>query len=397
MKDASRPQKVLILVQHLGVGGLENVVLNLCLELKKGGLFHPLVWIYDSFRDQPTMVEVFKKNQIEVFEHFKPQGFSLSALFSLRRFLSENNIKLVSSHDLGPLIYATLARLLLLGKMRLIHTQHSFVHVRRQPRLALYEKIFSRLTHTIVAVSESISSEYLALGVSPRKIKIIPNGVSAPSQPKFNREEKQAQRELVIQSLQEETVRGRLQTLVTSLWIVCVARLYPRKGHAQMLALWSSLPAELRVQCALIWVGPEAQTDFADSLKSQIQASPNPERIVWVGPSFQPSEWYRSSDVFLSLSEEEGMPLAPIEASTYGLPLVLSKIPGHEFLRPYSFQYELKSPEQGVEILSTLLSDLKIAPEAYLETLWNQNTPLRKAYSSEQMTSQYVKLFLGPK
>lgn len=386
----AKHKKVLFIVQHLSVGGLENVVLNLCLGLTHSPL-QPVVWIYDSIPGQPNLIEVFRNHAIEVHEEFKPQGFSVRSVLKLRRFILDEKIEIVNTHDLGPLIYGAFVKLLLALKLRIIHTQHSFVHVRRLKKLATYEKVFTRFANQIVAVSEAIEKEYHELGIPPDKISVIPNGVASLSTTLPSAQFKKVARNSLLKNWPQ------LESVRSLIWVVSVARLFPRKGHEPLLHVWQSLPQALRDQLALIWVGPEAQNGMARKLLDQAKTLPNSEQIIWVGSSLHVNQWYDSSDIFVSASEEEGMPLAPVEAIGHGLPLILSKIDGHRFLIPYSRQYDLNQPAQGAVQLAEIVGNLKSAPEAYLQTNWERTTPLRKHFSSEQMTAGYMKLFLGPK
>lgn len=56
------------------------------------------------------------------------------------------------------------------------------------------------------------------------------------------------------------------------------------------------------------------------------------KNIIFAGKSNNKSEIYDSFDVLISSSKSEGLPLSVIEAISAGKPLILSKIPAHEFI-----------------------------------------------------------------
>ncbi len=72
-----------------------------------------------------------------------------------------------------------------------------------------------------------------------------------------------------------------------------------------------------------------------------------------MGTTHRPELWLTSSDLALSCSEFEGMPLGPIEAAGAGLPMVLSEIPGHAVVKDASLQFPLGDHSEGARLVET--------------------------------------------
>ena len=153
--QASGTPKIIILTQYLGLGGLERMVLNLARGLKQDGNWSPVIVAYDQ-TDLifPTLHEEFKRSDIPVVDIKKGSGISIKVVFALAREVIRNKALVIHSHDLGALIYAVLTKWATLGAVRVIHTQHSFIHLEADPKYKHYEKFFSVFADEIATVSD---------------------------------------------------------------------------------------------------------------------------------------------------------------------------------------------------------------------------------------------------
>jgi glycosyltransferase involved in cell wall biosynthesis len=99
------------------------------------------------------------------------------------------------------------------------------------------------------------------------------------------------------------------------------------------------------------------------------------------------------ADLFISCSAYEGMPLAPLEAAGSGLPLVLSAIPGHDFLKQESYQFPLSDLEKGAACIEEALSWVETEGEGYQAKLWESRKSIRERFSIQSMANQYSALY----
>jgi glycosyltransferase involved in cell wall biosynthesis len=170
--------------------------------------------------------------------------------------------------------------------------------------------------------------------------------------------------------------------------------MHPGKGQDIALDVWSSLPREVRTSLTLFFVGQETDKDYAENLRRRISEAPDRERIVIVGPSEQPQEWIQSSDIFISGSLHEGMPLAPLEAAGAGLPVLLSNIDGHRFLQEWAHYFDPGKPEDGAREIEGILNELRSGKDVeFFEHQWNKATPLREQWGAGAMAASYAKVF----
>jgi hypothetical protein len=86
--------------------------------------------------------------------------------------------------------------------------------------------------------------------------------------------------------------------------------------------------------------------------------------------------------------------LAPLEAAGSGLPVLLSRIPGHNFLKPYARYFDRTRPDDGARRLTALLMEIAATGEtAFFEHQWQAAAPLRRQWSETTMAASYMNVF----
>ncbi|HTL12681.1 MAG TPA: glycosyltransferase [Bdellovibrionota bacterium] len=393
---ATGERKVLMVTQYLGMGGLEKMILNLCLEYQATGQWEPRVFAYEQREaggGYMSLLPEFRKAGIPVDTFLKGRGFSIKAVLRLIKIVLREDVRVLHSHDLNGLIYAAAAKALLLGRVRLVHTQHSFVHLARAKRYRTYEKFFTFFVDELTVVSEDTKRRYGELGLPPSRVRLVQNGVSFPQKPIASRAEKIEARKGLIESVQDAAVRARLKELQGASWILYLARIHPVKGQAHALKIWAAMDPQVRRRSALILVGPATHPDLLDELMTQASGLPDADRVVFTGGTHEPYRWFSSSDVYLSCSDFEGMPLGPIEAMGSGLPAVLSDIEGHAFLGKHSTLISVADPETSAELLSQVVYGAERADGSEYRRHWDRSQWIRDGYSMGRMAKSYIGLY----
>jgi len=388
LSTAPGPIRVLELAQTLGLGGLERIVYSLALMLNKHERFKALVVVYDHQDDKPSLASLYEATGIPLFRWQKGKGFSFLSIYRLIQIIFSEKVRVLHAHDLGPLVYGSLVKLLLLGRVKLFFTEHSRQDIEQSSRHQLYYKFFLRFPDRIIAVSPGVKSGLVALGVKPGRIEVIPNGVPFPLSPATLKgpDEKLALRKRIAPDLSPELYSAR--------WMLCMARIQKGKGQDIALDVWSALPPEVRAKLALFFVGQETQAGYVESLRQRIRSGPDPDRIVVIGPSEHPQEWIQSADLFISGALLEGMPLAPLEAAGAGLPILLSDIEGHRFLEPWAHYFDFNKPDDGAKKIFEILETLNREGEsAFFENQWNAAASLREKWAESVMTDSYLKKY----
>lgn len=390
---------VLLFTQHLGIGGLERVVLTLGQTLKKTTHWNVFVFSHDSDENAQnytakSLVKEFLDAGIPVDALKKGRGFSFKTVVRLIKSIFSNRIDVIHSHDMGTLIYAVIAKILTLGRVRVVHTQHSFVHLGRHKRYQLYEKVFTTFVDQLTVVNESLVDSYLKLGLSKERLHVIHNGVSFPEERIQNRDQKLARRQTVMATL-SETQKQLLAPHASDFWLLYLARLHSVKGQRDLARVWEKLDPKVRAKAVLLVVGPEAEVGETAKVLESFAGVPDRARVVFIDGTKVPQEWLASSDLFISCSKFEGMPLGPLEAIGAGLPAVLSGIEGHRFLSSISKQYAPNDFSAGAEQIAASLAESGFGSSIYYDRHWDAAKWIRDRFSLKAMANAYARLYPG--
>ena len=384
-----------MLTQYLHMGGLERMIFNLATALKTDGEWDPQVFVFDQLPDadpENDLRPTFADAGIPVTSFLKPSGFSVRALLNIHRKLSTENISVLHTHDLGPLIYGVCAKLLGFGRVRLIHTQHSFVNLSSRRRDKYYQRFFVRFADEITVVSDDTQRSYKDLRVPRRKIHVVPNGVRFPQQGAVGTSGRKKNR-MDLHDKLSASAQAALKPFLGCRWILCMARLHRTKGQDHALELWERLHPLARGKSVLLFVGPESEAGRLKQLRSGIASAPDSSRILYMGTTHCPELWLSCADLALSCSEFEGMPLGPIEAAGAGLPLVLSDIPGHAVVKDCSSQYPLSDPVEGARLVEKIIEELDAGPDDCFQRAWENAREIRSRYTLARMSSAYSRLY----
>jgi glycosyltransferase involved in cell wall biosynthesis len=263
-------------------------------------------------------------------------------------------------------------------------------------RHVFYQKFFTFFADEITVVSPDTRESYRKLGAGQREVHLVPNGVRFAENPAggpWTRALKLKARDAALESLTDQANVSVLKSLFDSHWILYMARVHGRKGQDQAMKLWKEMKPEVRRKTALIFLGLTTDPEQLKKLCALIEVAPDRDRMIYLGPSQSPGLWLRASEVFLSSSEFEGMPMASIEASGSGLSLVLSAIPGHESLLGKSFQYPLDHPEVGAKAVEEVISAIETEGDRFFASTWSASESIRNRYSVLQMATMYSKLY----
>jgi O-antigen/teichoic acid export membrane protein/glycosyltransferase involved in cell wall biosynthesis len=382
------PIQVLELVQFLSVGGLERMVYSLSRALNQNDRFRPMVAAYDRMDLEPeaSLVPRFEEAGIPLVQWEKKDGFSLRIVTRLIQLVLSENRRILHAHDLGPLIYGSIAKFLALGRVQLVFTLHTLLHTEQSARYRAYFRFFLRFADRIVAVSPAIKNGLITLGIDPDRIEIVPNGIPFVSAADISASARLELKRRLLPSASPELLRAR--------WMLCLARVLPTKRQKTALDVWRALPPEIRQGMALIFIGPPSDGDYARSLKAEIAGCPDRDQVIWAGPTLHPELWLQAGHLFFSASEHEGMPLAPLEAAGSGLITVLSDIPGHQFLKPWARLFTLSEPEEAAREIVAVMRALDTQEDtAFFERQWNAAQPLRLKWSETAMVASYMDVF----
>lgn len=211
----------------------------------------------------------------------------------------------VHTHGFAPLLYGALARPLA-GFPRLVHTEHSIEYLLDRPRLRLALRGLALSADTFAVLGERMHRYYAELGLSPHRLRIIPNGVALlpPTTP-----------------ARRAAARERLGVPHGYL-VATVGRLAPEKNFPLLLDAFASAFAS-DADAALVFIGDGSERE---SLQARATERGIAHRVFFLGWRRDVADLLPGLDAFALSSFSEGLPMAMLEAMSAGVPVVSTAV-----------------------------------------------------------------------
>ena len=292
--------RVMIVVHGLETGGAEMMVLHLARELSRAG--HP-VRVVSLHGDDTDVAGLMRRAGVDVVALNKAGGPDPRTVLRLRAQMRDFSPAVVHTHL--PVLEYVLPAVRLYGRrVKVIHTVHNIA--REETRHRVLREVNRRaFSHGVVPVAlneevrSSICREY---ALPPSAVPVVGNGIDLDA----------------FRGPQRRGPRGAGARLL------CVARLAPAKNHALLLQTVARLRESGRdVSLTLVGDGP-----LRGALEERARELGISERVRFAGRRTDTAAFYRDCDLFVLLSDYEGMPMSIIEAMASGLPVVATRAGG---------------------------------------------------------------------
>lgn len=232
--------------------------------------------------------------------------FTLGAFYRLLKFCKRNKIAIIHSHGKGAGFYGRLLKLFL-PSLKVIHTYHGvpsgdFNNFKSSFSNAV-EKCLVPLTTKFINVSYSEQNECYRKGILPRnKSSVIYNGI----------------RSLKKHYKSINPIHVNEKFVVTS-----ISRFDYQKNMAQSLSIAEQLKGYSKI--VFLWIG-----DGNDRLFLESEAKKKGlHNIIFTGFRTDIDYLLTQTNLCLSTSRWEGLPIALIEATSLGIPIVASDVVGN--------------------------------------------------------------------
>jgi glycosyltransferase involved in cell wall biosynthesis len=318
--------KVLHLIQHLKIGGLEKMAVTLMQKscFAENSLIVALEGTkVDAFTAWPYLKGI--EPQL-VFLNKKPQ-FELGIVVKLTRIIDEQQIEVIHSHHIGPMLYASLA-CLMRKKVKHVSTIHDAWYLNNFKQ-RIFTKILNKLSAIHWVADAQVVADHFTERTSISTSSTILNGIDCKQ----------------FAAINIDHARYLLGLPKFVKIIGCAARLEPGKGHKTLINSFKELPDDYHL--ALAGTG-----SLKTELHAHIISQGLEERIHFLGNVQNMQVFYSAINVFCLFSEREGLPLTILEAMSCGVPVVATDVGGiHEVL----------TPEQGILLSPMAQSGLPFA------------------------------------
>ena len=241
------------------------------------------------------------------------------------------------------------------------------------PELNLLHKLAAPLRryvlrHARALVSNSEGLRKLSEATDSYPVRVIPNGVDA-------------------EFFRPGAARSKVSGSNSPLRILFVGRFQQQKNLGFLLRQLAKLPSG---SFELHLVGDGPQKKCLEHLAEQLGIN---KSIIWYGwiPRATLPKVYQSVDCLVNPSLYEGMPNVVLEAMACGLPVIASKIPGHEALvleEETGFLFDLQDP---AGLISALIQLRDV--DLYRRLVVCSSALAAQLFSWKNVASQYANLF----
>ncbi|CAH9061897.1 D-inositol-3-phosphate glycosyltransferase [Pseudoalteromonas holothuriae] len=294
--------KVLHIVQHLNIGGLEKMAVSLleqsrfCNETRIAALEGDKDTCLSNWPQLKSL-----NDKLDFLE--KRERFDYQAVNKLVDLIDTHNIRVVHSHHIGPMLYACLA-CLKRPDVQHVSTVHDAWYLS-----GIKSRFITKVLNTLspvhwIADADVVAHDFYAQ-TSIRPQETILNGIDCKKFAPINR----------------DYARYQLGLPKSAKIVGCAARLEFGKGHEDLIDALKTLPNNHHIVFA-------GQGSLDASLKAKVNSLKLESRVHFLGCVHNMEVFYSAIDVFCLFSQREGMPLTILEAMACGTPIVASDVGG---------------------------------------------------------------------
>ena len=360
------PLRIALMIECDGPGGAELMMLELAKELRARGhtvlpvgLTHGTGWLGARF--------VAAGFEPVTFELRRP--LDLAAVRALTAILREFRADVVHSHEFTMAIYGAAAAKR--AGARHVITMHGGLYYaqvwRRRAALRWAARRSAALVGVSVATADALQR---ILGIGGSKLHVVPNGIP-------------------LRTGARGRLRSELAVAPGELLIVSVGNLYPVKGHAVLIDALATLRGRAGWRLAIAGRGEEESR-----LRAQAATAGIGDRVHLLGFRDDIADILAAGDLFTMPSLSEGLPLALVEAMSFGLPVVVTRVGGVPEVVTDGAEGLLVPPSDPTALAAALRTLLDDAPRRQRMGDDARTRALRD-YALSTMADRYERLYRG--
>ena len=319
---------VVRIIARLNIGGPAIQAITLTRRLEERGYETTLVRgreepdegnmdnLADELGVRPELVTTLRRN---------PSWRDLPALISLTRILRRERPEIVHTHAAKGGTLGRIATLIAFPMRRtrpvVVHTYHGhsltgYFSPRTARVYRWIEQVLARFTDRLVAVSQEVRDDLVALRVAPAsKFEVVPLGFDlAPFTVNGAARAQMAER-----------LRAELGIPSDARVVTLVARLVPIKRVDRFLRVAIGLRDLADVRFLIVGDG-----ELREELQHAPEAASLGDRVIWAGFRRDMPAVCFASNLVVQTSDNEGTPVSLIEAQAAGVPVVSTRVGGTE-------------------------------------------------------------------
>jgi glycosyltransferase EpsD len=286
-------------------------------------------------RDADTFPYEYKRVEIP----FSKSYFSIDnirSFFRLRSLIKRENIDVVSTHTALAGFVTRIAVKTIKSKKRpnCLHTAHGYLFGKNSLISGRFTYIFERLCKSVtdlIMTMNTKDNKYAKRLVKKNGKVVAIQGMGVDNSRYFPAEQRE-----------KEKLRETLH-LPDGIIIFCAAEFSRRKNHETLIRAMRGILRELP-NAFLLLAGDGARLGKILRLAVRLGVEKN---VIFLGYVKDTAPYLRASDIAVSASFSEGLPIGISEAIACGLPVTASRVKGHSDMLPPYILFNPRSPKEA--------------------------------------------------
>ena len=377
VNNTTQPPLIAHVIYRLGVGGLENGLINLINQMPPDKYRHIIICLKGSTQFRQRL----NRKDVRIIDLHKKEGQDWLSFVRFYRILKQYEVDIIHTRNLGTIEYQVPA--FLAGVRYRVHGEHGWDVFDPEGNNKKYQwlrRLLSPFIQVFIPLSVHLK-DYLIkkVKIPAHKIQRICNGVDTQ---KFYPEQKNNDflidcpfafdRERIIIG----TV-GRMHGVKDQLTLVA-AFIALMQSHTELIG---------EVLLFLIGEGPLRQEAVELLEKHQLL------QYAWLpGERKDIAEIMRTLDIFVLPSQAEGISNTILEAMATGLPVIATNVGGNPELVKDG-ETGLLVPPSNPEKMATALYGLISDPEKRQQQGENSHQRVLEHFSIQAMVNKYTKVY----
>lgn len=306
---------------------------------------------------------------------------NLKAYDITNKIINENNYELIHVHSpiAGICGRQAAKKCRKKNNTKVIYTAHGFHFYKEAPLInwIMYypiEKYFSKYTDCLITINQE-DYELAKKKLKAKKTEFI-HGVGV-DKARFN---------IQMSETEKQRLRTQLNLNKNDFVIICVAELNKNKNQIMIIEAMKEIVKQYE-NAKLLLVGKDSMNGYHEEKVNQYGLNKN---IKFVGYRTDIPQLLNISDLLVSVSIREGLPVNVIEAMCTGLPVVATKNRGHKELVKDGVNGFLINNNE-VEIVEKI--EILIENREMLQQLKKQTKSTVKKYLADNVMNEMNKIY----
>lgn len=356
--------RILQIINSMATGGAEKLLLETIPLYRQRGIEMDLLLL--DGKDSQFLQALRAQTDCKIIA--LGQGSCYNPMLVFKIIPQLKNYDIVHVHLFPALYWAGLAKLISLGKTKLVYTEHSTDNKRRGNfLLQMVDRMVYAQYDRLICISEKVKNALQShLKSDGQKFSVITNGVNLE---KIN--------QAASYTNQEFPLADGKNTL-----LIQVSSFIHPKDQATIIRALPLLPETVR----LILIGEGYKLEECRQLAEKLNVS---GRVHFLGTRMDVPRLLKTCDIVLLSSQYEGVSLSSIEGLASGRPFVASDVPGlAEIVSGAGLLFPLQDENELARLISQLIND-----KAYCDSVASLGAERAKSYGIDIMIDRHIALY----